>query len=287
MENETYSATLVSIVGQSHKQAYVLGNLYEEPFDPEYVTSVVLELEHKPNVKWKKLYSTPSWCTSMDRSFNGVLYVVSMEGEVHIFEAQSWQTVDLQCPDGLNSVYAANEDEAFMVGLSGQCVHWKSNNFTKIQEPGKRRLNAVHGCDADHVIAVGDEGLVYYFDGNTWDDLQCPTNLNILAVVCCSPDLAYLAGTDGLLFKWDGVGFHALEAPDCNITDLAIFNSELYAAAGLKGIFKLDGDTLELFKELPFPIYRINSLGDRLFGIGSNVVVQYDGKEWWGGALDL
>lgn len=280
-----YNASLISITGTNNTNLRVLGNLYNEPFDSESVLSVVASLSHKPEVKWEIIYSTETWCTFMDQAAGGVLFVVSMEGELHKNSRGSWQVLDLECPEGLNSVWAANDNEAFAVGIKGERIHIIDDNFEVVHDPEMRRLNALHGIHGGQVFAVGDGGLVYRFDGTTWEELESPTNVNLLAVLCCSDTEVYVAGGKGTLLRWIGTGFELLEGPETAVTDLAIHRGQLYAAAGREGVQILRDDKLEEFKDIQ--VYRMNTIDDRLYCIGNRLVAQYDGEEWWGGNLTI
>ncbi len=270
-----HSTSIVGITGTDNSDLYVLANLYTPPFDPEAVLSVVV----------KTVYSTESWCTSMDQH-GANLFVVSMDGEMHISAAGQWRTMELECPGGLNAVWAAGESEAYSVGVEGEIVHVTGNSFTKFTDADKRRLNAIHGSSSKHIVAVGDEGLVYIFDGQTWTQLECPTNTNLLSVLCCSDSLVYVSGANGVFFRLNNGAFEAIEAPPAPITSLGLFNNSVYAATGKSGLHVLlDDNTTEQLKE--FIVYRLRTVNERLFAVGNKLVAQFDGEGWWGGELDL
>lgn len=283
--DEKHNASIVSITGESNDNLNLLANLYYEPFDSESVLSVVTSLSHKPDVKGDTIYSTDTWCTSMDKSKGGILYVVSMEGELHIFRNMKWTVINLLCPDGLNSVWAASDYEAFAVGLKGEQVRVINEAVTLTRDPNCRRLNAVHGTASSNVYAVGDDGLIFHFDGYAWTELKSPTASNLLAVLCISDKEVYVAGTAGALFKWDGVSWKRLVAPKIKITSLAMYQNVLYAAAGSEGVFILQKKGLQEVKKLL--LYRLKTIDNLLFGVGNRLVAQFDGTNWWGGNLDL
>ncbi|MBE9569069.1 MAG: hypothetical protein IMF11_00445, partial [Proteobacteria bacterium] len=278
-----HNTTLVSITGENNLNLHILANLYHEPFDAESILSVVASLSHKPNVKWKIIYSTETWCTSMDQSEGGTLFVVSMEGELHIFQNQQWDILNLKCPDGLNAVWAANDVEAFAVGLNGEMIRVTGRTMDTFIDTEGRRMNAVHGSSPSNVWAVGDNGVVYFFDGSSWAKIKIPTNLNLISVLCRSEDEVYVGGAKGTLAIWNSVEWRFIPSPEMNITSMAIYQEKLYAAAGLKGVYLLGKKGLELHKELT--LYRLKTIDDRLFGVGNRLVAQFDGTGWWGGNL--
>jgi hypothetical protein len=284
-EQPEHNTTLVSIIGENNLNLHILSNLYHEPFDSESILSVVASLSHKPNVKWKIIYSTETWCTSMDQSAGGTLFVVSMEGELHIFQNQHWDILNLKCPNGLNAVWAANDVEAFAVGLNGEMIRVIGRTIDTFIDTEGRRMNAVHGSSPSNVWAVGDNGMVYFFDGSSWAEIKIPTNFNLISVLCISEDEVYVGGAKGTVAIWNSIEWRFIPSPEINITSMAIYQEKLYAAAGLAGVYMLGKKGLELQKELS--LYRLKTIDDLLFGLGNRLVAQFDGTGWWGGNLDL
>jgi hypothetical protein len=279
------AATIVGIAGTSNEDLRVLANFYHEPFDPESVLSVVLQLAHKPEPRWSTLYSTETWCTAMDQSARGTLAVVSMAGALHVSGGERWEVVDLECPDGLNSVWSSSADQLFAVGEKGERVRVSGRRVEVVRDPERRRLNGVHGSSSRAVYAVGDEGLVWHFDGEQWVELPAPTANNLLAVHCVSEREVFVAGVEGTLQRWAGGRWDRVPGPGVTITSLATVGPTLYAAAGQDGVFALQGSRLEPLKKLP--VYRLRAVGALLFGVGNRLVAQYDGAGWWGGDLEL
>jgi hypothetical protein len=285
MDNkQEHNTSLVSITGVDNNQLRLLSNLYYEPFDPESVLSAVIALEHKPDVKWRTIHSIEQWCTAMDESKGGTLFVVSMEGELHIFKTNQWTVLDLGCPDGLNSIWAANDNQAFIVGLGGERIRVIDEKFEIIKEPKSVRLNAIHGSSESNVISVGDGGMASKFNGRNWNKIELPTNVNLLAVYCRSVNEIFIGGA-GVLYRWDGSVWYEIDAEQLTVSSIAFFQGCFFVACGSKGIFVVKNDDLEPFKEIT--VYRLRKIGSILFGIGNKLVAQYDGKDWWGGDLDL
>ncbi len=277
--------TFVSLIGSNKEDLYLLANLNYVPFDPGEILSVVINLSHTPMGKWFRIYREETWLTSMDRSKNGSLFAVSMEGELHSYKQENWSTLDLKCPYGLNAVWAATDDEVFVVGLKGERIQITENSINLTKDPKERRLNSVHGLSTKKVFAVGDEGLIWVYDGVTWIELEQVTNCNLLSVLCQSEKEIYIGGANGVLLKWNGKELIWLESPKITITSLAWYREELYAAAGLKGVYVLKEKGLEKVKDLT--LYRLKTISDLLFGISGKVIFQFNGSEWWGGDLDL
>jgi hypothetical protein len=96
----------------------------------------------------------------------------------------------------------------------------------------------------------------------------------------------YVAGDRGAIFRRRSELWTEIQSRrDIKISGLAWYRDELYAAAGLNGTYKVGPHGIELAKHLV--VYRMKTVGDRLFCFGNNLIAQYDGTEWWGGQLSL
>ena len=280
-----HQTTIVGIAGTSNEDVYLLANLYQEPLDPEEIFSVVGRLSHRPLEQGTVIYDTETWLTSMDRSNEGSLFTVSAEGELHFLKQGKWSVLDLNCPDGLNAVWAAANNKVFAVGSKGERVQITDNSINLTKDSMERCLNAVHGISAKNVFAVGDEGLIFIYDGIAWKELETVTNCSLLDVLCLSENEVYIGGDNGVLLRWNGKELNWLESPKITITSLAWYQGKLYAAAGQEGVYVLGSNGLEEFKDLTIDI--LETIDDLLFGVAGKFVVQFNGSEWWGGDLDL
>jgi len=277
--------TLLSIAGRDSKHLYALANLAPTVDDPDSIWSVVIELSHKPEVLWKRTYMMETWLTSMGQSSEGYLYAVSMDGDLHTNRTGSWVVHDLDCPAGLNAIWVTSDTEIFAVGEVGKCVRWSGGNTDVFDRIPRVSLNAIHGRSASDVYAVGDEGEILRYNGSTWSEIESPCNHSLFSVLCVSEADMYIAGA-GVLFRTVGQEWEDLHCPpNIEITSLAVYHNELYAAAGEDGIYRLGREGLNKVKTLA--IYELNVIEDLLFGIGGQLVVQFDGRGWWGGNLDL
>jgi hypothetical protein len=226
-----------------------------------------------------------SWLTSMDQTPSGRLFAVSMEGELHYGEEETWATMNLECPDGLNAIWAASDRDLFAVGLAGWRVRISNMVPHVNRDTRERRLNAVHGTSPENIYAAGDGGVIFRYQGGIWSEIESATNVALLAVLCHNDDV-YFAGAEGTLFRRIGDQWNELHSPEeITITSLAWYQDSLFAAAGLNGIYRLGPNGLEKFKDRI--IYRLRTVGDLLFAFGNNLVIQFDGSGWWGGELDL
>jgi hypothetical protein len=275
--------TLLGITGSSHTDLQFLANISPAVSEPDSNWSIIGKMMHKPRIDWAKDYEVGSWLTSMDSSGAGRLFAVSNDGKLHSNRAGPWAVTDLRCP-GLNGVWAASDQEVFAVGQSAVRVNVIGSVTNVVLGLPTQRLSAVHGTSRANVLAVGKNGMVLRFDGATWVELERVTNYNLLAVLCRSESEAYVAGAGGVLMRFNGVGFEHLAASSGMIvTGLAWYRHALHVATATDGVQVLGPRGLAPIKQLG--LARLRTIGDLLFGIGNDLVVQYDGSGWWGGKL--
>jgi hypothetical protein len=281
-----YEANVLNIAGDGPAKMFLLATLSPPDAEPEEIDSVVAELSHKPPVSWRLLYEHEGWLTDLDRSPGGGLFCVSADGELHALRGRKWSVLDLGCPDGLNAVWAASDDEVFAVGVNGARVRvGPGGAVDRVLAKEERWLHDVHGTARDSVYAVGDDGWVWHFDGKKWQEIDCPTNYHLLCVLCVSPTEVYAAGEAGIVYRYDGEDWTRMRCPEVTVTGLAVYREEVYAAAGADGVWRWDGKEFVQLKELDVSALRV--AGGRLFAVGGRLVAQYDGSGWWGGDLDL
>ena len=156
--SSSYNATILRITGNNNSELYYLANLYSEPIDSNEISSIIsdLKMENNSEMKGHTIFSKEKWLTAMDQSENGYLFAVSMDGELYTDKSGNWEISDLQCPDGLNDIYAASDDKIFCVGVSGERVFLDGGSLDIIRDKSNRRLNAIHGISAQNVFAAGD-----------------------------------------------------------------------------------------------------------------------------------
>lgn len=282
-----HQTSIIGITGKDSKSLHFLANLYYEPFDSESVLTVICKLSHKPNVKWKKIYSIETWVTSMDESIDGDIVAVDMDGLIYKINKSTFNKLDLNCPEGFNDVFTHSNDTTFAISLQGRIVKLKGTQFETFEDTLHRRLNAIDGLSNSIIYVAGDNGTVFYFNGNEWKEIQTPTNQNILSVHCVSENEIYFGGTQGTLLKWNGDEWKCFKKPklDINLVDLTFFDGDLYISTGKNGIYIVKNDKIEKYKELV--VYKLQTINKTLYGIGNRMIAQYDGKNWWGGNLDI
>jgi len=285
-ETQDHDASIVSIAGVNTSDLYFLAVL-SLPTHPTEVTSVIYTLSYAGNASSQVVYTVDTWLTRMDRSSGGVFYAVSIDGELHYSRNGFWHVLDVGVARGLNSVWAASDNDAFAVGRSGERARITNGVVQRIDDSAARNLYTVTGSDRNNVIAVGDSGVIHWFDGQRWSELESPTNYNLLTALVRSESEIYIGGARGVLFRGDGTRWEKLKAPpDLNITSLAWYGDRLYACTRpVGGIHVLTPSGLELIKSLD--VTNLKAIGDHLFAIGGRLVAFYDGAVWRGGNLEL
>jgi hypothetical protein len=284
-EDRDYRTTILSLTGKDHHRLHFLANLSPLVDDPDSIWSVVADLTHRPEVRWTRRHFVQSWLTSMDETPSGSLFAVSIDGELHFAQDNAWTKMDLGCPEGLYAIWAGSDRDLFAVGGTGLRVSIHDLAPHVDRDAKRRRLFAIHGASCDDVYAVGQEGVVFRRAKGMWTEIEAPTDAALLAVLC-QGESVYVGGERGTLLRRTSETWEPLRCPEeIAITSLAWYRATLFAAAGLKGVYRLGPDGLESFKQRT--VYKLRTVGHLLFGIGGSLVMQYDGSGWWGGELDL
>lgn len=291
-----YDVTLLTIVGEDATDLQVLANLRPPGGAPDEMESVVLQLAYAPAPAWRRVHSTPSWLVAMARSADGTLRAVSMDGKLHVSKAPTavmseddWKVQDLDCPDGLTSVWCAPTGEVFAVGLGGvRPVVTETRVFCEVASDAPR-LNAVDGVSRDHVVAVGDGGAASVWNGRGWCELSTGTAENLLSVRCRSASETWIVGAGGTVLRWDGASFTRHPAPsDVAFTSTAWFDGALYLAGGVAGVFRIEAGEGAATPCKDLATYDVRTIGGRLYGTGpDDKVFHHDGASWRGGSLNL
>jgi len=281
-EERDHLTTIVGLTGKKREQIHLLANMAPTVSDPDDICSVVATLrDSDAGFHLDTDILLEAWLTSLDETPSGHLYAVSMEGDLHYVKNKTWTTLDLQCPDGLDALWAASDRVLFAVGDDGACVRIVDMLPTRSVDKKKRTLNHVHGTSPDDAYAVGDNGCILHFQHNTWTEMESPTNATLMAVLC-HDDAVYIAGSEGTLFRfkddeWDE--FHS--GKEDVITSLAWCGGALYAAAGVSGIYRLESQGLKKIKDrIADELRTINGV---LYAFSGDFIMQFDGKKNWSG----
>jgi hypothetical protein len=281
-----YNTGFISIVGTDVRKLQLLAGLSPVVDEPERIFSLVGSLIHETPLTWTTMYEVDTWVTSMARAPSGRLFAVDMDGKLHSTDLKGhWTVQDLGCSGGLVSLWVASEDELFAAGDSGDRVRIFKGQIEVARDPQNRTLNGVHGCSPEDVYMVGDEGLILQYRRGQWLEMEPPTNHTMYAVLCLSPREVYVAGMGGMIFRGNGDGWEQLRAPNVSMTDLAWYRGALYVAAGEDGVYRLEAQGLEKVEDSM--IYHLSTIGEYLFGLGGNLVIRFDGSDWWGSPLNL
>ena len=284
---DEYRTSLITATGNDLRKMHLLANVSPRVGDPEEIISIVADFSVDEQFEFTgvPVHQLDSWLTAMEEPKTGVLYAVSMDGELHSYRGRSWSVLDLDCPEGIIRMWAASEDEVFAAGGAGEKIH-VVRSIPEIDRDKKSRcLRGVHGVSKNHVIIVGDKGAICRFDGRGWTDLVSPTNYNLLAVWCRSKKEVYVGGARGHAFRSEGDDWERIKCPPVMLYEFAWFQGKLWAAAGEDGVLVLGRDGFESAKKLN--VFRVRTVADRLFAFGGNLVAVFDGQEWIGTEMDF
>ncbi len=281
-END-HRTTLLDIRGSRQDDLTILAVLSPPVPNPKDFVSLLIRLEHRPDVRWTKLHQVGAWLTALDATESGKSVAVSADGLLYMFSESDFSTRDLKCR--LSAVWAASESEVFAVGPSGVRVRVSDNAVLAEPDQKGHRFHAVHGTSAGCAYAVGTSGAVHRYEEGKWRELPAPAVATLLTVLCVG-DEVYTGGSAGELHRLKQDVWSRISAPkDLRFVSLAWYRGTLYAAAGYAGVYRVGANGVELVKKLE--ARRLHTAGDRLLVSGGCLVAQFDGESWWGGELDL
>ena len=84
-----------------------------------------------------------------------------------------------------------------------------------------------------------------------------------------------------MVFRGSRERWVRLNAPSVTFYSLALFNNNIYVAAGADGVFAVEDDTVNLVKK-GRAYYTLVSSPEILFAAGDDFVGRFDGTEWKG-----
>jgi hypothetical protein len=197
------------------------------------------------------------------------LYVVGSRGQVYRRHQNSWIVFNqgLEVPD-LNN-------------LLNQGINMSD---ALDQTMGVLDLESIDGISPMDIYAVGSRGGVYFRGGDRWIQLKKVTNVNLHRVRVLDSNTIYAVGDRGVVLKGNAQqGFSVIET---NIGDdlwgLEWFGNYLYVGGKLKGLFRLDDQSLQKVASLPdFECHTLHSYANQLLALGSkHVYLTDDAKSW-------
>lgn len=277
--------SIVSVHGKGQGNADVLLNVYDHPIEPDAIISCIHSVAYDDEgLSATSLFDADHWLTHMHRRDDWIA-ACSMEGHVHCFDGNRWQTLHTTAEDGINAVFIAGQGHIYAAGLDGSIRLLKNLHEEIVSAAGGKRLNALHGCTGHCIYAVGDGGRVVHFDGTRWTEIKPFTNVNLQAVLCLSEDRIVVAGVQGGLWIGQGDVWQQIDAADLSISSLASHQGDIWLAAGADGVFKVEGHQVLESKQVP--LYRLAPNDTHLMAVGGDVFAWWDGHEWQGWRYEI
>jgi len=99
----------------------------------------------------------------------GQTWAVGAEGGAYVYEASSWDSIDLETTTRLQGVWASSDEDIYIVGRTGLVLHYGGESWETVDVGATRDLSAVRGRGSDDVWIAG-VGHVYHYDGENWID---------------------------------------------------------------------------------------------------------------------
>ncbi|KPA09952.1 F-box associated region domain protein [Candidatus Magnetomorum sp. HK-1] len=98
-------------------------------------------------------------------------------------------------PRYTNGIWAADENNIFVVGNYGGIFHYDGTKLTPMYSSTKEELNGIWGTSPTDVYCVGMESEILHYDGRTWTHMiPCVPNGDFYAVWGLDADTIYASG---------------------------------------------------------------------------------------------
>lgn len=182
-------------------------------------------------------------------------------------------------------------EHAYAIGMQRQV--YKRINAGKWQLVGPHQKNhesaaggfeSIDGFDEKDIYTVGWNGEIWHYNGRHWIQYDSPTNLILNAVTCAENGMVYACGQCGVLLrgrkdKWEVIDH---QKTDLDLWDMTWFNGKLYISS-MECLYCLSEDglkTVDLGGNRQFACYHLTSVDNRMWSIGSDNVMMFDGCKW-------
>jgi hypothetical protein len=218
---------------------------------------------------------------------------LSGTSSAHLFAATSTETVYHQAAGAWvttttaaipKAIWAAGDDEAFTVGLSGDVEHFDGSAWTPMANTmTTASLGAVWGSSPTDVYAVGTVGTLIHYNGAAWTVSTVGTG-TLAAVWGSGPNDIYVGGTGGIWHSVDGTTWTPEDTTDS--IDAIWGSSATDVFAGTKtdmaiGIVRSDGTGLWVPLVSPTMVTGIGGSGPMdVFAASGTNVYRYTGAAW-------
>ncbi|RLU00318.1 hypothetical protein [Ketobacter sp.] len=252
-----------------------LVNFASPDHDPDDMWSAIYQ---EIDEEWDSIFSMQAWLTNLTLTDGGDIIACDMDGRLVHIKAGQETVVPLPIRGGLEDLWWNEHSGLIAISSKGERVHIQGEQVTVYADPKERALYKILGITEHEVYAVGAEGVLWFYDGSAWQELDSGTNVTLMAL-WKGPTGLYVGGVEGVLFLLTPHTNTPISIDDpIDISSLWEFDGDLYAAAGINGVWKLDGDALVQEKQVQ--VQRLCAAPDKLIASGSNGIIEFDGSGW-------
>ncbi|MFZ1470721.1 MAG: hypothetical protein WAT09_17360 [Paracoccaceae bacterium] len=181
-----------------------------------------------------------------------------------------------------------------VVGLNGQVSRIKASSaapfdegaFASTRQLFFRHLRDVGGHPASRMIAVGLAGCILQRRRDRWEEVDAGTNADLEQIVHGQEaDSFWIAGNGGTLIHVVRDEWRFVDAgTEVNFWGMTWLGGKIILSA-MEGLFCLDPETEEVTPQdvktdRPVSFYRVDANSGRLWSIGPQDIVLFDGESW-------
>ena len=309
MENEAiYTLLTGACSGEGTRDVFVVAMTHPENF-PLACTSLLLHVdvsEHPPKCQVLLNASTQIdddedcssfECVSRD---GGKLFIGNSGGDCIAYAGGTFECLgfdDLKpWPGGVYSSHPVAPGRVLFGAYGGVVIDYQAGKAKLMRIFERDGAFQMHGIGEDFIVAAGTNGCVARFNGTAWAEVDTPVQGRFHGVWCKAVDDIYLAADD--LWHWNGADRWvsmkmppAIDAP--RICDVAVYQGQVYAAVGLEGMLRLEGQQL-VPVDLGAPavvgtlcVTNAGLIGLGNWGGGGGWLTPFDGQTWTATELDL
>jgi len=125
-----------------------------------------------------------------------------------------WDFFEDICEGDLNNVFVLSENNAWVVGNSGQIFNWNGTSWNEVFSHTPKHLKSIHILSVDEGWIVGEDtfqgsastGVSLHWNGTQWTPIALPSDqhYSLKSVFMLNNDDVWAADSLGYLLHWDG-----------------------------------------------------------------------------------
>ncbi len=195
-------------------------------------------------------------------------------------ESEGQTEVVAEAPVALTAITGRVENELWLIGRDGYVGRLREGTIADLPIAGCSDVNEITISPEGTVYAVGENGGFFRLHGNSWTRIDLGIDTDLFGALANDDDDVLLCGAAGLCGRYHAGSIERFEAAaERNLYDVAVFQGEVYFAAGTFGVDRLTGTSVEPFKDVAYAFHLCSN--DRyLYTSGLNRVGRFDGTGW-------